>query len=385
MRILAGRAVDAHGAKQSVAVRVEQGKIVSIDPWGEVERTEPGDVDARDAIVMPGFIDIHIHGGAGRGIMEGTREAFDAVALHLARHGVTGFLATTITAPWEEQEQALAVTAAVMDSPENGSRGAAVLGCHLEGPYISPKRKGAQPEQFILPPSADDFIRHAFNYLGAVRVMTLAPEMPGGLELIRFLRSHGIVVSLGHTDATYAEVGKAIDAGASHVTHCYNAMTQLGSREPGVVGAALSRPELKAELIWDNVHVHPASCQALIRAKGTDGVILISDGIPGAGMQDGYVFSLGDLPVSVKGGTARLPDGTLAGSLLTLDAACRNAAMYSLSQRSEMASFNAARSLGLATRKGLLAKDFDADFVILNADGRVRQTYVEGRAVYTSE
>ena len=384
MRILAERMADASGVTEHVVLTIDDGKVANVEAWNDATRPEPFDIDERDALLLPGFIDIHVHGGVGRAVMEGTADALEAIAAHLAQHGVTGFLATTVTAPWEQQALALNVAVAAARSPENGKRGAAVLGCHLEGPYINPKRKGAQPGPYILLPDVEDFKRKVGNALSAVRIVTLAPEMPGALELIRFLSANGVITSIGHTDATYDEIGEAIDVGARHVTHCYNAMSPLGSREPGVVGAALSRPELTAELIWDNVHVHPASCRALINAKGSGGVILISDGIPGAGMADGYEFSLGDLTVSVHNGTARLPDGTLAGSVLTLDKAFANALPYSLPQRAAMSSRNAAVALGLGHCKGLLAPGFDADLVLLNADGSVRRTFVAGDCVYSS-
>lgn len=382
MRILAERMADASGVQDRVMVTVYDGKIVEVARWNDSTRPEAGDCDDRDCLLVPGFVDIHVHGGAGRAVMEGTLDALDAVATHLAQHGVTGFLSTTITASWEQQALALNIAADAMRSPENGRRGAATLGCHLEGPYINPIRKGAQPGQYILLPDVDDFKRNVGDGLSAVRIVTLAPEMPGALDMIRFLTAKGIISSIGHTDATYDEIGAAIDAGARHVTHCYNAMRQLGSREPGVVGAAFSRPELTAELIWDNVHVHPASCCALVNAKGAEGVVLISDGIPGAGMPEGYGFSLGDLPVVVHDGTARLPDGTLAGSVLTLERAFANAAPYSLPQRAAMSSRNAAVALGLGHRKGLLAPGFDADLVLLNPDGSVHGTFVAGNCVY---
>ncbi len=382
MRILAGRMADAQGEREQMMVTVEDGRIAALEPSGAA-RPQHGDIDARDALLLPGFVDIHVHGGAGRYVMEGTGDALDAIAAHLARHGVTGFLATTITAAWAQQAYALAVTARHTRSPDNGATGACVLGCHLEGPYINPKKKGAQPGAYVRPPDVEELKRECGNDLNAVRVVTLAPEMEGGLDLVRFLASHGIVASIGHTDATYAQVCEAIDAGARHVTHCYNAMRPLDSREPGVVGAVMARPELSAELIWDNAHVHPASCRALINAKTAAGVILISDGIPGAGMAEGYAFSLGDLPVVVRDGTARLPDGTLAGSLLTLDRAFANAVPFSLPERARMTSYNALNALGLAHRKGLLRPGYDADLTLLNADGTVRQTYVAGRGVYT--
>ena len=383
MRILAEKMADAGGVREQVLLSVQDGKISSVDTWNDATRPESFDVDARDALLLPGFLDIHVHGGAGRAVMEGTPDALDAVAVHLARHGVTGFLATTITAAWDDQLAALETSAKAMLSPENGRHGAAVLGCHLEGPYINPKRKGAQPGQYILLPDVQDFKGRVGNLLPAIKVITLAPEMPGALDLIRFLSAQGTIVSIGHTDATYDEIDAAIEAGARHVTHCFNAMTQLGSREPGVVGAAFSRPELTAELIWDNVHVHPASCRALIDAKGCQGVIFISDGIPGAGMEEGYTFSLGDLPVAVHHGKACLPDGTLAGSVLTLETAFANAQPYDLVERSAMSSRNAAVALGLGQSKGLLVPGFDADFVLLNSDGSVRQTFVAGNCVYS--
>ncbi len=387
MRIIAGRLADARGERERVAVTIDGGRIAGIAEWNEGSRLEAGDVDARDALLVPGFIDIHVHGGAGRYVMEGSDEALDAVARHLARYGVTGFLSTTVTGPWELQSQALAAAARRMerDTTFRGTDGtAAVLGCHLEGPYINPVKKGAQPEQFILPPDIEDLRRNAEPYLHAVRVVTLAPEMPRALDMIRFLVHNGIIPSIGHTNATYAQVCAAIDAGARHVTHCYNAMRPLDSREPGVVGAALARAELTAELIWDNFHVHSASCRALIQAKGPEGVILISDGIPGTGMEDGYQFSLGDLPVIVRDGAARLPDGTLAGSLLTLDRAFHNASSFTLPQRARMSSRNAALALGLGDRKGLISPGFDADLTLLGTDGHAQQTFVGGKSVFVS-
>ncbi len=383
IRIIAGRLADAKSERASACVTIADGRIVEITEIGSAVAPEPGDIDARDYLLTPGFIDIHVHGGAGRAIMEGTRDAMDAVSAHLARHGVTGYLPTTITAPWELQARAVAVATAVMRGHENGQGGAAVLGVHLEGPYINPKKKGAQPAQHILTPAREDIECNLGEHVDSLRVITLAPEMEGADELIAFLVDRGIVVSIGHTDATYAEVKRAIGIGARHVTHCFNAMRQMEGREPGVAGAALSRSELSAELIWDNIHVHPASCRALIRAKGSSGVILISDGIPGAGMPEGYSFSLGDLPVTINDGAARLPDGTLAGSLLTLDRAFSNASEFPLTARSAMTSRNAAIALSLGHRKGLLAPGFDADLVVLDSSGRVRMTIVNGIAVYS--
>lgn len=383
-RILVGRLADANRETERAVVTLDaSGRIAEIAAWTDATHSEQGDLEMPDALLVPGFIDIHIHGGAGRYLMEGTEDALEAVAVHLAKHGVTGFLSTTVTAPWEPMRQAAIVAARAARSSENGRNGAAVLGCHLEGPYINPARKGAQPEQFICSPSIEELEHQLGDDLDQVRIMTLASEMEGALPLIHHLSERGIIASLGHTDATYEQVIKAIAAGAKHTTHTYNAMRPQTGREPGVVGAVLAHPELTAELIWDNIHVHPANCRALIAAKGSEGVILVSDGIPGAGMPDQYRFSLGEQTILISDGSARLPDGTLAGSVLTLDRAFANASRYTLSQRSAMSSRNAAVSLGLGTRKGLIAAGYDADFVLLDKQESVIRTFVAGRCVYT--
>lgn len=381
-RVLAGCAADAYTCRQDVVLHITGGQITAIEPITPSTIPESYDLDYRHMTVVPGFIDIHVHGGAGAYVMDGTADGLADIAHHLASHGVTGFLATTVTGAWEQQAQAVSIAVDRMRSEQNGVDGAAVLGVHLEGPYINPQRKGAQPGEYVLAPDVSNLVSGLGDNLNAVKVVTLAPEMPGALELIRFLSNNGTIASIGHSNATYDQVSAGIEAGARHVTHCFNAMRPLESREPGVVGAAMSRNELKAELIWDNIHVHPASCRALINAKGVSGVILISDGIPGAGMGEGYEFCLGDYPVVVHNGAARLNDGTLAGSLLTLDTAFVNSMEYSLSDRACMTAYNAAVSLGLHHRKGLLAPGYDADLVILDNDGIVQRTLVFGRTVY---
>lgn len=383
-RILVGRAVDAFSDLGSALIRVEQGRIAGVERWTDATTPAPGDIDLRCGLLVPGFIDIHVHGGAGRYLMDGTVETVDVVSAHLARHGVTGFLPTSVTAPWEQQRALIEASSRRMGAAGRAP-GAEVLGVHLEGPYINPARRGAQPLQHIREPGVADLEAGAGSLLDCVRVMTIAPELPGALEVIRYLSRSGIIASMGHTDATFDQAASGADAGARHVTHCYNAMRQLGSREPGMVGAAMALPALRAELIWDNIHVHAASCRALITARGTEETVLISDGIPGAGMEEGYEFDLGDLPVTVREGSARLPDGTLAGSLLTLDRAFANAEGLPLSARSRMTSLNAAQALGLADRKGLLRPGFDADLTVLDAGYGVRCTLAAGSVVYREE
>ncbi len=385
-RILAGRAADAYGVWENAAILLNNGRIEKLEKWSDSTRVQPGDLDARDALVVPGFIDIHVHGGAGRSVMEGSTEALQVVGGHLARHGVTGYLATTVTAPLEETRQVLAAVTQQMEREAAGEQtGARLLGCHLEGPYINPEMRGAQPLQYVRKPDVEEFLQWAGPWLQNVRIVTVAPEMEGALPLITVLAARGIRASIGHTNATCQQVEKAIAAGARQVTHCFNAMRPLQSREPGVVGAAMAHRELDAELIWDNIHVHPLSCKVLIDAKGTDKVILISDGIPGAGMEDGYTFSLGDLPVVVQNGAARLPNGTLAGSLLTLNRAFANAVPYSLCQRAALTSCNAARALGCEHTLGRIAAGFDADMAVLREDSEVVQTLTSGRVVWQAD
>ncbi|HLI48959.1 MAG TPA: N-acetylglucosamine-6-phosphate deacetylase [Chthonomonas sp.] len=380
MRLLAGKVADALYVRERAMVVLEDGRITEVESWDSATRPEEADIDARRWFLVPGFVDIHVHGGAGRYVMEADEDAMQEVSYHLARHGVTGYLPTTVTGPRERLTAVLEVIHRLMRGGDY--EGARILGCHLEGPYINPQKKGAQPEAYILVPDCDDFLRWAGPYLEVVRIMTLAPELPGADRLMRLLAKEGIIVSIGHTNATYADVDRAIGFGARHVTHCGNAMRGMESREPGVLGAALARSELVAELIWDNIHVHPAVCKVIVESKGARGVILISDGIPGAGMPDGYSFSLGDLPVVVSNGAARLPDGTLAGSLLTLERAFYNAGGYDLRKRVLMSSYNALCALGLNHRKGRIAPGYDADLVVVDEEGTVRLTIIGGRIVY---
>ena len=366
---------------QDAVIRVRDRRIAEIAPAAGPRRT---DIDAPHSLAAPGFIDIHVHGGGGAWLMDGSVQSLEAVSSHLARHGVTGYLVTTVTSPWDQHAEAVAAARRYALSPQNGTDGAAVLGCHLEGPFINPLRKGAQPAEFIRPPSVTELESALGDDLAFVRIVTLAPELSGAHDVIAHLSRKRIISSIGHTDATAEQVFAAVEVGARHVTHCFNAMRGLSSRDPGVVGAAMAHLALSTELIWDNIHVHPTACTALIRAKGTSGVMLISDGIPGSGMADGYRFSLGGLDAQVSHGAARLPDNTLAGSLLTLDLAWRHAAAFDVQARTAMTSANAARALGLTSSKGALAPGLDADIVLLNQDGDVEFTMVGGNVVYAA-
>lgn len=379
-RVFCGRLVTDGEQHSNIALVIEAGRIVAWEPFEPGVSIDAPDLDARHQVVLPGMIDLHIHGGGGRDLMEGSVEVVQFVARHLARHGVTAFLVTPLTAPWEAIRQTVAAAAEVR---RYGSEGATVLGCHLEGPYLNPKYKGAQPPEYIRPPDVAEFEREVGPWLEEVKIVTLAPEMPGGYELTRFLSRNKIIVSVGHTNASYEEVEQAIEQGARHATHCFCAMRGLHHRDPGTVGAVLTHPELKAELIWDNLHVHLPVVKVLFAAKGVEGVICVSDGTTGVGMPEGYEFSLWGHRAVVRGGVARLAEdeqNTLAGSAIALDTCLRHAALtFDLRAASRLCCANPAHALGLEGRKGTLRVGADADFILWNPEKEeVEATYIGG-------
>lgn len=339
-------------------------------------------IDAQGLTLAPGFIDLHVHGAVGFEVMDADPEGLRAMARFFARHGVTAFLPTTWTASGDAILKALKV---VGDCQGATPDGASILGAHIEGPYLNVNKCGAQDPRLIRP--ADPAEALPILDTGLVRLLALAPEIEGNRWLIEACVKRGITVSAAHTSATYADMVAAVGRGLRQTTHTYNAMTPLGHREPGVVGAALALPELSCELIADNIHVHPAAMRALVLAKGVYGVILISDAIRGAGMPEGE-YPIDDRVVHVRDGAVRLPDGTLAGSILTLDRALRNilaATGLPLSVAWPMSSLNAARAIGVSASKGSLEVGKDADLVLLDPDLAVRLTVAEGRVIYDAE
>jgi len=339
-------------------------------------------VDASGMIVVPGLIDTHIHGGNGSDAMDGTAEAMRKIAEYHARFGTTSMLATTTTESFDRIIRAVRATRAVI---EGGTGGAEILGIHLEGPYISPERRGAQNVEHVRSPSLAEFKRIFKESANCVRIVTVAPEIKGAMEFIAAIKSKGVVVSAGHSNASYDEMISAIEAGITHVTHIFNGMKEFHHREPGIVGAALTHRELTVSVIADGIHVHPAAITILFRAKGADNIILITDAIRAAGMSDG-TYELGGLPVTVKSGVCRLASGTLAGSTLTMNMAVRNAVNFlgiPLSDALKMASTNAAKIIGFAGTKGSLEEGKDADIAILDGDFNVQSTIAKGRVVVT--
>jgi len=335
-------------------------------------------IDAGGMNLLPGFIDLHVHGGMGYEVMDASLEGLQCMAQFYARHGVTGFLATT----WAAMPEALRKVLDTLDGQVGRiPGGASLLGVHLEGPFLNPVRSGAQAPQLIRRASPEE----ALDYLetGLVRLVALAPEFPENLWLADECVRRGITVSAAHTTATFDQMAEAIRHGVRQVTHCFNAMTALGHREPGTVGAALHFPEIRCELIADNIHVHPAAQRIVYRCKGAEGIVLVTDAIRGAGLPDGE-YPIDDRTVVLRDGAVRLPDGTLAGSALTMDRALGNftrASGQSLGAVWRASSLNAAQAIGVSHRKGSLEAGKDADLVLLDDQFNVLLTVAEGEII----
>ena len=325
-----------------------------------------------EPIVLPGFIDLHVHGGGGLDTMAGG-DAIDTIARTHARHGTTALLATTMTAPRHEIEAALRALAPHIE--QRGTGAARVLGVHLEGPYINPGRLGAQPDFATTATLADVLALHA---LAPIRLITIAPEMPGHLALIVALREHGFVVQIGHSAGSYEDGVAALQAGATGFTHLFNAMTGLHHREPGMAGAALAHAE-RAEIIPDLLHVHAGAIRVALRS--IPGLYCVTDSTAATGMPDGD-YALGRHTVTKCLGGVRLADGTLAGSTLTMDQALRNLVVIglSLTEASQRTATLAADHLRLADR-GRLVPGAWADLVVLDSALQLQAVWVEGSAV----
>ena len=362
-------------------LHAEAGQIVALGAFRIPEGVRV--VDAGNGWLLPGFIDVHVHGGVGREAMDADPDGLRQLARFYAEHGVTSFLPTTWTAPHEDIMAALETIAVVQ---QEGTGGAAILGAHVEGPYLNPARCGAQDSRQIRRAGRDEAL--AILDTGIIRLLALAPEYPENHWLIDECARRGVTVSAAHTAATYADMQQAVALGLSQTTHTYNAMTGLHHREPGTLGAALTMDSISCELIADNVHVHPAAMNLLYRAKGPDRTLLITDAVRGAGLPEGTSYDQDGRPVVVRDGAAYLPGDTLAGSTLTMDRALRNfiaATGAPLEVVWPTTSRTAARQLGLDGRKGSLEDGKDADLVLLDANLDVRFTVVGGQVVYERE
>lgn len=333
-------------------------------------------IDAEGGYVAPGLIDVHCHGLMGMDASHGSIEELRQMSAFKARNGVTAWLPTTMTLDWTALEGCFsAVRQAMAESLTPGWQGAQVLGCHAEGPFINPKRKGAQAAEYIQPPDID----RLRPWRDVVCLMTVAPEMDGATDFIREAAAMGVTISLGHSDATAEQAMAGFGAGARHVTHTFNAMPPLNHRQPGLIGAALNDDRIYCELIADTFHVSPLLFPMMARLIPRR-LVLITDSIRCAGLPDGQYDLLG-VNVTVDGIQCRLDDGTIAGSVLTLDRAVRNFAKYAdipLWQAVNMASLYPARSIGVDGRKGSLCPGRDADIILTDDGFHVRATFVGG-------
>ena len=381
--IHADRALTPTEEIPDAAILIEDGTFVAIGQRSDIRAPAGTRVHrATGLTAVPGFVDLHVHGAGGHDIMEGSPEALSTIASTLARKGTTSFLATTVTAQPDLLSRSVQQIADYMSGVTTADAAypvAQILGIHLEGPFISSLRRGVHPEAWIALPSIPSFARILESARGAIRLVTLAPELPGALGLITYAQGAGLIVAMGHTDATYAQACAAIELGARHAVHVFNAMRPFSHRETGVLGAILTTRGVTAELIADCIHVDPPAMRVLLSSKGEDDVLLVSDGTAATGMPDGQ-YRLGGFEVLVKEGVCRNSQGRLAGSTLTLDRAVRNIVALGkpLMLALQMATLNPARLLGLEKRKGVISPGADADLVLLNADLQVTGVLTRG-------
>jgi len=392
----AGRLLTPTDAVEHPLVLVEQGRVLEIS--ARSGRQAPAGIsvsDFGDGVMAPGYVDLHIHGSAGYDVMDDSAEALPAIEQLLARHGVTSYFPTTVSAPMDTTLRALERLADAIENREQNNnkkddvKGRSLpLGIHLEGPFISHAYRGVHPLENLLAPKLSTFEQFWQAARGRIRMMTIAPELEDAPEVIAEAARRGVCVSLGHSDADFEAAGRGIAAGARHATHTFNAMRPLDHRtvdhrtadhrSPGILGAVLTDRRVSADIIADGVHLDPAIVKLFAEAKGPEQTVLITDAISATGMPDGR-YRLGSFEVDVRDGKC-MADGKLAGSVLTMDRAVRNLARFAewdLPQAIAAASRNPARAAGIAN-KGVLTVGADADFVVLSREGEVLRTFVGG-------
>lgn len=371
-------------------VVIEDGRIASISSHTATETQASGQAHVFDfpgATLAPAFLDVHFHGAAGHDVMEATPEALGIISTFLASHGTANFLPTTVTAPVDTTLRALDGLAKIIENPglmtahDNGGRPMArPIGIHIEGPFLSEAKCGVQPKEYLLAPDIATFDRFFDAAQGHLRLMTLAPELPGAAELTAHATARGVRVSMGHSNATTAETRAAIAAGAVNGTHTFNAMRALNHREPGILGTVLTTDSIYAEIICDGIHVAPEMVKLWYRAKGPKRAILITDAMSAAGMPDGE-YTLGGFAVQVAGGKA-MARGVLAGSVLTQDKALANFEVFTgapLNDALRLLTVNPAAMTGFGEQAGSLAVGKAANLVAVNAAGKLVAAIVNGK------
>jgi len=378
--IRGGRILTPHQTLEHSVLVLENGRIAAIEPEDQVS-SEPGEAEVIEAAglwVAPGMIDLHVHGAVGCDTMDASIAGLCKMSAYFLRQGVTAYLPTTITQTADAIRRAIDSVVEFSRAPE----GARPLGLHLEGPYLAYKNRGAQAPDWLRNPDPAEY-RPWFES-GFVRLVTLAPELPGALELIRAAVRAGVRTSAGHTEASFEQMRRAAGAGLTQATHTFNGMTGLHHREPGTVGAVLTDDRIYAEVIADGVHLHPAVLGLVFRVKGPERALLVTDAMRATGMEDGE-YELGGQMMTVRGGVARTPTGGLAGSTLTMAQALKNAVRFggveaglTLNQALAMATSTPAEALGLGGRKGCLCPGADADIILLDADLNLQLALVGG-------
>lgn len=369
--IAADALITAEAVLQRPLILIEEGRVVQVTTE-DATPAPTGTLRLPGRTLAAGFLDVHVHGAGGSDVMEGTPESMRTVARMLAKHGTTQFLATTVTAGIDHILRGLdGIADAIEAAPADG--GAAPIGIHLEGPFLSHEKRGVHPPAKLQPPSIELFDRFYDAARGHMLLITIAPELPGALDLIHHAVSRGVRVSLGHSDAVATEARAGIAAGAVSATHTFNAMRGLGHREPGMLGVVLDADELYAELICDGIHTTPEAVRLWLRMKGLERAMLVTDGMAATGMGDGH-YTLGDLDVTVTDGVC-MSGGALAGSVLTMDRAVANVQAFTgigLPEAVRLATRNPSAMLGLQS------SDVFADFNLFSADGVMTGTVLRG-------
>lgn len=362
------------------AIVLADGKIKKIYESSMI--SEDGGIDIHGNYVIPGFIDVHIHGAGGADAMDNTEEALRTISKYIVKHGTTNFLATTLTSSKEILKEVLTKIGKLQNQDIDGAN---IFGAHMEGPYFDVQFKGAQNDKYIKPAGISEIDEYLSVKPGLVKLFSLSPKGEESLKAITHLKSKGVVVSVGHSGVSFEEVQEAVKAGITHATHTFNGMKGFTHREPGVAGAVMVNDKINAEIIFDRIHVHPEAVRLLIKAKGVDRVVCITDAMCATGLPEGN-YKLGELDVYVKDGQARLvSNDALAGSVLTMDKAFRHVIElgYSIFDAIKLTSTNVAKEFGL--NSGVLKEGKDADIVVLNPDYSVDMTIVKGKIKYKAK
>ncbi|MBL1211928.1 MAG: N-acetylglucosamine-6-phosphate deacetylase [Ignavibacteriae bacterium] len=380
LALIGGKVVTPFREVKNGGVTITENKIYEV---GQVSNIDISDcknvIDVSGKIVAPGFVDLLVHGGGGYGFSDDVEKHIDVISNYFIKHGSTTMLASLHAKPWQKLLDDLSSVAKyIKDNPDSN-----IKGIHMEGPYLNKALKGAMNEDYLLEPAVDTFTEMYEAADGFLKMMTIAPELPNAMDVIREASFRGVVCSLGHSKATYEQIDLAIDNGATHVTHIFNAMDPLHHRHPSLLAAALLRDELKIELIADNFHVHPATMELLMKIKSHKGIVLITDSIRAGGMHDNSETQFSDQKVYYKDQKATLADGTLAGSTLTLNRAIKNIVENTgtkLTDAIRMASLNGSKVIGAS--RGILASGKVADIVVMNKDYEVELTVIGGKIRY---